>query len=438
MLSNEENQLLARVGPGSPCGELLRRYWHPMAGASELSDEQPKKRIKILGEELVLYLDDNGGYGLVGERCSHRGTSLYYGFIEDGGIRCPYHGWLYDRTGRCLEQPFEPNPKFREQMLHPAYPVEKLGGLLFTYMGPPERKPLVPRWDILAWNNGHRTVIRQETLNCNWLQAEENSADITHTYFLHIQTLRHRARKQTECNRGEFRGDPPLGWRPGASDQVGFGRPFAKYGFQPFEWGLLKSWVYEGEHGSEGWGHPLIFPNMLRISAQMHWRVPIDDHRTEIIIVHFRLSEDGRGVEEGEDPSVEYMAPQVLSEGEYAMDTFFSHDKMAWETQGSLFDRSKEHLGESDRGIILYRRMLKEQIEIVRKGGEPRGLVHDPEKNVCIELAGWQNEGDLRTSSYWADGIARKRPRDEVFDERHEVFDVPYGAARPRTGTAGS
>ena len=130
MLSNDENQYLTRVGPGTPCGELLRRYWHPVAGARELSDEQPKKRIRILGEELVLFKDEMGGYGLVGERCSHRGTSLYYGFIEGGGIRCPYHGWLYDRTGRCLEQPFEPNPRFRESIRHTAYPVEKLGGLL--------------------------------------------------------------------------------------------------------------------------------------------------------------------------------------------------------------------------------------------------------------------------------------------------------------------
>ena len=134
MLSKEDNELLTRVGAGTPCGELLRRYWHPIAGARELTEEQPKKRIKILGEELVLFRDEKGGYGLIGEHCSHRGTSLYYGFLENGGLRCAYHGWLYDKSGRCLEQPFEPNPKFREQITQAAYPVEKLGGLLFTYM----------------------------------------------------------------------------------------------------------------------------------------------------------------------------------------------------------------------------------------------------------------------------------------------------------------
>src|SRR5262245_52346767 len=103
MLTHEDNELLTRIEPGTPCGELLRRYWHPVGLARELTDEQPKRRVKVLGEELVLYRDSSGGYGLVGEHCSHRGTSLYYGFLEDGGIRCPYHGWLYDSAGHCIE-----------------------------------------------------------------------------------------------------------------------------------------------------------------------------------------------------------------------------------------------------------------------------------------------------------------------------------------------
>src|SRR5713226_6579470 len=108
MLTPEENELITRIGPGTPCGELLRRYWHPVSIEQELTEERPKKRVKILGEDLVLFKDGKGGYGLVAEQCSHRGASLYYGFLEDGGIRCAYHGWLYDRTGRCIEQPFEP------------------------------------------------------------------------------------------------------------------------------------------------------------------------------------------------------------------------------------------------------------------------------------------------------------------------------------------
>src|SRR5436305_1710611 len=106
MLTTEENELLSRIGPGTPCGDLLRRYWQPVCPVGDLIDEHPKKQVRLLGEDLVLFRDQRGGYGLVGEHCSHRGTSLYYGFVEDEGIRCPYHGWLYDATGRCIEQPF--------------------------------------------------------------------------------------------------------------------------------------------------------------------------------------------------------------------------------------------------------------------------------------------------------------------------------------------
>src|SRR3954451_25470410 len=127
MLTKEENERLTRVGPGTPMGELLRRYWQPICAASELTDEQPKKRIRILGEDLVVYRDANGGYGLLGEHCSHRGTSLYYGFLEAGGLRCPYHGGLYDNAGKCVEQPFEPaNSMMRHGIRHPAYPAQKL------------------------------------------------------------------------------------------------------------------------------------------------------------------------------------------------------------------------------------------------------------------------------------------------------------------------
>src|SRR4051812_15193247 len=133
MLSQEENELLARVGPGTPAGRLLRRYWHVVGAAAELTAEKPKKRVRILGEDLVLYRDRSGTHGLVGEHCSHRGASLYYGFVEDNGIRCAYHGWKYDACGRCLEQPFEtPEIRYKEEISHLAYPVVKSAGLLFA------------------------------------------------------------------------------------------------------------------------------------------------------------------------------------------------------------------------------------------------------------------------------------------------------------------
>ena len=119
MLSKEENEFLAHVGPSTPAGQLLRRYWHVVAAATELSDEKPKKRVRILGEDLVLFRNQSGTYGLVGEHCSHRGASLYYGFVEEDGIRCAYHGWKYDACGKCLEQPFEnPEAAFKDKISH--------------------------------------------------------------------------------------------------------------------------------------------------------------------------------------------------------------------------------------------------------------------------------------------------------------------------------
>ena len=129
MLSREENELLTRIGPGTPAGELLRRYWHVVAAAAELSEENPKKKVTILGEKLVLFRDRKGNYGLIAEKCSHRGVSLYYGFVEEDGIRCAYHGWKYDACGKCIDQPFEsPEAGFKQKIQHTAYPVVKRAG----------------------------------------------------------------------------------------------------------------------------------------------------------------------------------------------------------------------------------------------------------------------------------------------------------------------
>jgi 5,5'-dehydrodivanillate O-demethylase len=421
MLSKEENELLTRVGPGTPAGNLLRRYWQPVAFAAELTDEKPIKRIKVMHEELVIFRDKQGNYGCLAEHCSHRGTSLYYGFLEDCGLRCAYHGWKYGPDGRCLEQPFEPpGSTYKDRVQHPAYPVQRLAGILFIYMGP-QPAPLLPRWDVLAWTNGHRWLMRQEDLTCNWLQAMENSADITHTFFLHGHMLYQRGDRGREV---EY-----------------YHRPYEQYGFQTFEWGVIKSWRYgagESHVGPErGGGAPLIFPNLLRVLEgyrhTLHWRVPIDDTHTRIMWAAFVRGKDPQTPEELENPPLEESPPQRLPDGEYPLDTFYGQDKMAWETQGPIFDRSQEHLGASDRGIVLFRQMLREQIEVVQRGGEPLGLVRDPAKNECIELPAWLAEGvDEAAFASHIGEVPLGRAMDAVFDERHEVFEVPFGAARPR------
>jgi 5,5'-dehydrodivanillate O-demethylase len=373
MLTQEENDLLTRVSAGTPAGRLLRRYWHVVAATAELTAAQPKKRVRILGEDLVLYRDKSGNYGLVAEKCSHRGVSLYYGFIEPDGIRCPYHGWKYDACGNCLEQPFEnPETGFKDKIQHPAYPVEKLAGLLFAYLGPPERKPFIPKWDLLVRDDGIKKIDVCEALRCNWLQAMENSVDPTHTYFLHSHTLK-------------LKGDP---------DHVPFHyRMVSKIDFQlqihPTWAGIQKQRTFADENAPAETPHPLVFPNILfvpvRIGYALHFRTPIDDHNTQVYQFRFSPTKDGNAVAQPEDTPIEYVGT-TNEAGEFHMDNFTSQDHMAWETQGPIADRAKEHLGEADRGIIMLRKLLREQIQAVQNGEDPVGINRDPSKDEIIRM----------------------------------------------------
>jgi 5,5'-dehydrodivanillate O-demethylase len=366
------NERLTRVGPGTPGGELLRRYWQPLCPAAELSAENPKKRVRILGESLLVFRDAQGRIGCVEEFCKHRGASLYYGYVEDSGVRCCYHGWLYGADGKCLEQPFEPKgSKFKDEIRLKSYPVQALGGLLFAYLGPdPARAPLLPRWDVLVRADGKREVKVFPVHHCNWLQIQENTADSTHTFYLH-----------------------------GIMDQrIGLKHPFAPYyrrpieklEFKPCEWGIDKVIVYGGELPETEIRPPLIFPNILRIPngpmEVMHWRVPIDDANTRILFVAFTPAPGVRTPEDAVIPYT-YIPEMRRPDGEYDLQSFFSQDQMAQETQGAIYDRTHENLGTSDRGIVLFRKMLAEQIDRVEKGGEPSvAVVRDPAKNGMIDF----------------------------------------------------
>ena len=188
MLSNEENEVLTRVGPGTPAGELLRRYWLPVSVAQELTVENPTKFVRMLAEDLVLFRDKQGRVGLLADRCSHRGASLSYGRVEERGLACAYHGWLYDINGNCLEIPAEPpDSKFRLTVKHKAYPVQKFIGLTWTYMGP-QPAPFIPQYDLWVRKDGRRRIIVQPQLDCNWFQAMENSVDPAHLQILHQDT----------------------------------------------------------------------------------------------------------------------------------------------------------------------------------------------------------------------------------------------------------
>jgi 5,5'-dehydrodivanillate O-demethylase len=364
MLTEQQNKLLTEVGPGTPAGELLRRYWHPFAVAAELSDDKPKKRIRLLGENLVLFrlpaaVGGEFKYGLLDERCSHRRASLYYGFVEGDGLRCAYHGWKYSVEGNCLDQPFEKDPEFKKEVCHKAYPVEQLSGLLFAYLGPPEKKPLLPRWDFLAREDWPRKIEIHPVLDCNWLQPMENAVDPSHTHFLHGETFRQK----------------------GIRRDVSYNLKKVDYfEFENCEWGIRKRRVFVD--GEKEIGHVLVFPNMLRHPGSLHFRVPIDDTHTQI----YRVIRSEKAAASGDGPPVEYVTYKD-GDGEFHMENFPSQDAMAWETQGSITERTRELLGESDRGITLFRKMLREQIDLVGRGGEPIALVRDPAINRVIEFA---------------------------------------------------
>jgi 5,5'-dehydrodivanillate O-demethylase len=368
MLTREENDYLTRVGRGTPAGELLRRYWHPVAVAGELTDEQPIKAVRILGENLVVFLDTAGKYGLIAERCPHRSASLAYGRVDAEGIRCPYHGWKFDHNGRCLQQPAEPDDStYKDRVRQPAYPVEKLAGLLWAYLGP-EPAPLLPRWDVLVREDGKRWTVIESMIDCNWLQPMENSVDPSHLYWLH--------------------GDSAhlMGHVPDYGETHDFIR---------FEYGIWKRRTTPGKKPGDPPQrdeHPLLFPCTLRHVARykggfrhnLQIRVPVDDTHTRVFRVSFVPSETDRSPTDIEPP---FQYSHLKGpDGRFDLSTVPAQDAMAWETQGGIADRSLENLGVGDKGVIFLRKLLKEQIDLVKNGGEPMGMIRDPQKNKIIEL----------------------------------------------------
>jgi len=368
MLTSLENERLTRVGPGTPGGELLRRYWQPISVAQELTDEKPTKFLRILGEDLVLFRDKKGREGLIGDRCPHRGASLSYGRVEERGIACAYHGWLYDTEGNCLETPPEPaESKFRLTIKHTAYPVQKFAGLYWAYMGPLP-VPVLPRFDLFVLKQGKRRITVHPVLDCNWFTAAENAVDPSHLQVLH-QVLPMSKRRPTNTTRG-------------------FTDDIEKFEFYETPYGIMKKRTYKNGVVDE---HPLIFPTHLRTRGSIWLRTPIDDTHTIQIVVGFRLNEDGSETAE-EDPPVEYLKPYKNPPDAIHPFTRFdmnvpygqplAQDVVMWETQGPISDRTQEHLATSDRGVVMLREIMEREMEKVAKGKDPMGIIRDPNRAV--------------------------------------------------------
>lgn len=383
MLSADDNDYMTRVGKGTPAGELLRRYWHPVAAAAELTADSPIRRVTLLGEKLVLFRmppregSSEPGFGLVGEQCPHRRASMAFGLVDCEGIRCTYHGWKFDSQGNVLELPAEPeNSALKTRVKQPAYPVQKLGGLLWAYLGP-QPAPLLPRWDVLVREDGRRWVVIESVIDCNWLQCMENSVDPAHLFWLHgsyeVRAHLSHMKKYDE-----------------------------KHEFPKFEYGILKRRITPGkEPGSppEVDAHPLLFPCTLRhvakwkdpdtgesfIRHNLQIRVPIDDTHTRVYRVMFAITGRDHTTEDAVIPFRNL--PLKDANGVYDFRIVGAQDSMAWETQGPIHDRSQENLGVSDVGIAALRRLLKDQIDIVQKGkGDPMGVIRDQARNQVIHL----------------------------------------------------
>jgi 5,5'-dehydrodivanillate O-demethylase len=420
MLSQEKNERLTRVGPGTPMGELLRRYWWPVA-THDMVGRVPVKR-RLLGEDLVLFRDAAGRLGLLAERCPHRRASLALGCTEQAGLRCGYHGWLFDADGRCLEQPGEPDDStFKDRIRATAYRVQELGGLVFAYLGPdtPEQPaPLLPRYDLFVMAGCWRDIAHAE-LPCNFLQIMENSVDPYHVEWLH-------GRYGSFLK--ELAGEPPL---PVVT------KKHVKVAFEVFEHGILKRRVLAGQtEDDEDWktGHPLVFPHMLRVGAAglatFQIRVPVDDTRTWH--VWYQTYAPGGPVPAQPEIPV-YTVPLRDSRGNWLRDYVDGQDIVAWVTQGDIADRSQEHLGRSDMGVIALRRLFAEQMARVADGLDPICTYRDPAANVRIDLPMEKEKfGSAREfRRIWlTESSIRYSP---IRDQVRELFgdDVPAAAPEP-------
>jgi len=376
MESVKQNKLLTEVARGTPMGELMRRYWQPIGAAVDLESKWTK-RVRLLGEDLVIFKDRQGRLGLIAEQCPHRRASFAHGIPTENGIRCPYHGWEYNAQGKCIHQPNEQDKcAFRDKVSTDAYPVQEMGGMLFAYMGP-QPQPLLPRWDGFV-AQGTIRIMGRAILPINWLQIMENSLDPVHTEWLHGHHY-------------EF-----LKEQEGV--KVAISTRHLKIDFKEFEYGMTKHRLLEG-HSEDGddWkvGHPIVFPNMLAVgngdeksryySFQM--RVPVDDTHTMHLWFNAYVPPQGVTVPKHLLEKVHtYEVPFVDEKGEFIVDNVDGQDMMAWISQGVIADRSLENLGATDKGVVMYRRLLKREMQKVKAGIDPMGIVRDSARNERIDL----------------------------------------------------
>ncbi|GAA3078415.1 Rieske 2Fe-2S domain-containing protein [Pseudonocardia yunnanensis] len=396
MLSAQDNELLTRVGPGTPMGELLRRYWTPALLISEVpTPDSDPVRVRLLGEDLVAFRDTNGRVGLIQENCPHRGASLYFGRNEECGLRCPYHGWKFDADGACVDMPSEPpNSVFKDKVTAKAYPTHESGGIVWTYMGPADK--MTPFRDF-GTESLEPDQVAATKLNtpCNWVQAMEGNLDTSHISWLH-----------------QWNGVDDI--PDDGSDKPGYPSNAMSWKFWKHDRAprleIEDTWYgfkYVGIRDTPN-GHKHVrmsafcFPYNTVIasvpfSTQHGLFVPIDDHNTWRYSFSTRVNP---GLQEVGGTNLFALSPfefgpaevgrngiiprRYTAENDYGIDRaeqrdvtysgvreFISQDFMVTESMGPIYDRTQERLGTSDKAIIRMRRLLMAAARSVAEGGEP-------------------------------------------------------------------
>lgn len=345
---------LIRVGPGTPCGEYLRRFWQPVMTAEELQDVP--RRVRLMGEDLVAFRDQSGALGLIELHCPHRGTSLEFGLIAQKGLRCCYHGWCFDVDGKILDTPGEPpDSTLKDRLYHGAYPVYEYGGLVFAYMGPPDKQPPFPMLDTFDLPGYQLVAMPGYVWPCNWLQIKENSMDPAHLAFLH--TL------------------------PGSEGFTGDLAALGEWDYMETSAGMVyidtrrqedKVWVRIADfippniHQFPPNTDPMAQRTTINRPTATRWAVPIDD--THTMQIGFNRAPLGREPRRhagfGQDGDRPYEARQHIP-GDYDAQVSI---------HGGIAQHDLEHLASTDRGIIMLRNMIRRGIRAVQSGADPEYL----------------------------------------------------------------
>ncbi|MGE0628531.1 MAG: Rieske 2Fe-2S domain-containing protein [Hyphomicrobiaceae bacterium] len=387
MLSASDNELVCRTGPGTPMGAMMRRYWVPMLYSSELPEPDcTPVRVKLFSERLLAFRDSSGRVGLIDEFCAHRGVSLWFGRNEENGIRCPYHGWKYGHDGQCLEVPSEPEESgFCAKVRLKSYPTFEKGGVIWTYMGPPELQPPYPAFEWLDLPATHK-YLKKRHQECNWLQALEGGIDSSHVSWLHS---------------GELKSDP-LHVSKGAGYQKDTN---PKFEVVESPGGLLIGVRRNAEEGHYYWRvTQFIMPWYTMIppyggnALNGHAWVPIDDENCIVWTFTWHPARPLNDKElatmsKGGAIHVELVPgtfrPVINKDNDYMIDRqaqkegrYFSgvagiamQDASLQESMGPIVDRTKENLVSTDNAIIMARLMLKRSaLALQNKGQAPCGL----------------------------------------------------------------